>query len=202
LLRHGHSDRIVIVGESPQTIQAGAERVFGVQQVLAAQGLAVACTIPTPWSPQSAFAAVGAYLAAGERPSALICLSDRIAMGAYQACRDAGVLVPNDISIISFDDSDLAAWLQPQTDQCRRPAFRDGPARRRDPAVRAAGARGPTGPDDAPRAGLDRRSGTAPAGRSDPGNGPNPGGRAWPLTRDVPRRRSCGRCRRPPDWSR
>src|SRR6476659_5054480 len=30
LLGHGHTDRIVIVGESPPTMQAGAERVFGV----------------------------------------------------------------------------------------------------------------------------------------------------------------------------
>ncbi len=32
LLRHGHTDRIVIVGDSPQTLQSAGDRVFGVQQ--------------------------------------------------------------------------------------------------------------------------------------------------------------------------
>jgi LacI family transcriptional regulator len=114
LLRHGHTDRIVIVGEQVPTVQAAAERVFGIQQVLAAFGLTAAATIRTAWSPDPAFAAVGGYLAGGPRPSALICLNDRIALGAYQACRDVGLAVPEDISVISFDDSDLALWLQPQ----------------------------------------------------------------------------------------
>ena len=48
LLRHGHTDDIVIVGETPPHIVAGGERrVFGIQQVLAGQGLALAGTIPT-----------------------------------------------------------------------------------------------------------------------------------------------------------
>ena len=40
LLRHGHTDRIVLVGETPTHMLAAAERLAGIQQVLAAQGLA------------------------------------------------------------------------------------------------------------------------------------------------------------------
>jgi len=126
LLRHGHTDCIVIVGESPPAVQAAAERVFGVHQVLAAQGLIAAATIPTAWAPAPAFDAVGAYLAECRRPTALICLNDRIAMGAYQACRDAGLSVPEDISIVSFDDSELAGWLQPQLTSVAVPHFEMG----------------------------------------------------------------------------
>ena len=74
-------------------------------------------------------------------------------MGAYQACRDAGLAVPEDISVVSFDDSDLAGWLQPQLTSVADPAFRDGSPSRRDPAVRAPAAGGSSGPDDAARAG-------------------------------------------------
>lgn len=126
LLRHGHTDRIVIVGDTPPTAQAAAERVFGVQQVLAGQGLVAAGIIPTEWLPESAFAAVRGYLAARPRPSALICLNDRIALGAYQACRDAGLAVPDDISIVSFDDSELASWLQPALSSVAVPHFEMG----------------------------------------------------------------------------
>ena len=44
----------------------------------------------------------------------MICLNDRIAMGAYQACAELKLAVPQNVSIISFDDSDLASWARPQ----------------------------------------------------------------------------------------
>ena len=126
LLRYGHTDRIVIVGASPPTVQAAAERVFGIQQVLAAHGLVTADIIDTGWSPEPAHAAVGGYLAEHPRPSALVCLNDRIAMGVYQACGAAGLVVPEDISVVSFDDSELASWLQPQLSSVAVPRFEMG----------------------------------------------------------------------------
>jgi len=41
----------------------------------------------------------------------LICLNDRIAMGCYQAIADCGLRIPDDVSVVSFDGSDLAGWL-------------------------------------------------------------------------------------------
>ena len=43
----------------------------------------------------------------------LICMNDRLAMGAYQALAEAGLRVPDDISVVSFDGSALAAWMRP-----------------------------------------------------------------------------------------
>ena len=126
LLRHGHTDGIVLVGESPAHIVAAVERRAGITDVMQAQGLELAGIIPTLWWPEPAYAAVRDYLAAGHRPSALICLNDRIAMGAYQACQHAGLSVPEEISIVSFDDSDLASWLQPQLTSVAIPHFEMG----------------------------------------------------------------------------
>jgi LacI family transcriptional regulator len=44
----------------------------------------------------------------------LICLNDRIAMGAYQALAAHGLRVPDDVSVVSFDGSELAGWLRPE----------------------------------------------------------------------------------------
>ena len=55
-----------------------------------------------------------AWLATRARPSALICLNDRVAMGTYQALAEHGLSVPADVSVISFDGSDLAGWLRPR----------------------------------------------------------------------------------------
>jgi len=126
LVRHGHSDGIVVVGETPPHILAATERLSGVQHVLQEQGLELAGAIATLWWPEPAFQAVRHYLAQGNRPSALICLNDRIAMGAYQACEEVGLSVPEDISVVSFDDSDLAGWLRPRLTSVAIPHFEMG----------------------------------------------------------------------------
>jgi LacI family transcriptional regulator len=69
----------------------------------------VACN----WWPESAFERFGALLDGGVRPAAAICVNDRVAMGVYQALALRGRRVPDDLSVVSFDDSDLAVWLHP-----------------------------------------------------------------------------------------
>jgi len=65
-------------------------------------------------------------LADGLEPRALICFNDRVALGTYQALREAGVAVPDDVSVISFDDSELAAWLRPQLTSIALPHYELG----------------------------------------------------------------------------
>ena len=110
----------------PAHIVAGTERLSGVQQALAEQGLTLADSVETSWWPEPSYLAVAEFLTGGNRPSAFICLNDRIAMGVYQACQEAGLLVPHDISVVSFDDSDLARWLRPQLTSVAIPYFEMG----------------------------------------------------------------------------
>lgn len=44
---------------------------------------------------------------------ALLCMNDRLAFGAYQALADHGLSVPRDVSVISFDNDELASYLRP-----------------------------------------------------------------------------------------
>jgi len=62
-------------------------------------------------------------LATGTRPTAIVCLNDRVAFGAYQALAEATLAVPADVSLLSFDDSDLASWLRPQLTSIAIPHF-------------------------------------------------------------------------------
>lgn len=113
LLRHGHRDRIVLVGERTAEATAGQDRSTGIREVLLAEGADLAGIIDCLWWPDHAYRAVAGYLAQGHRPSAFICLNDRVAFGTYQAIQEIGWVVPRDASVISFDDSDLAGWLRP-----------------------------------------------------------------------------------------
>lgn len=114
LIDAGHRHGIYLVGESPEYVIAGRERLDGITAELAAVGIKLAGQLPSLWWPDSGYQAVRGLLASGARPGALICLNDRIAMGAYQAITAADLQVPDDISVVSFDDSDLASWLRPQ----------------------------------------------------------------------------------------
>lgn len=106
---------IVVVGEeSTADALAGQERLQGVEARLDEEGAEVADRVSCTWDVAPAFDAVTAWLSAGGRASGLVCMNDRIAMGAYQALAHAGLSVPRDVSVVSFDNSELATWLRPR----------------------------------------------------------------------------------------
>lgn len=125
LLDAGHRDGIFFVGSLPPGItggpqwgglEAGAlpERRRGVDAELRRAGVELAGVLyPPDWEPEPSRKAVAELLRTGQMPRAFICANDRVAMGAYQALARAGLRVPDDVSVISFDDSDLAGWLEP-----------------------------------------------------------------------------------------
>jgi LacI family transcriptional regulator len=113
LLEAGHRDGIWLVGEPDERVIAGRERITGIRDVLGQAGVGLAGTVECSWWPESAFEQFGALLDGGSLPAAVICMNDRVAMGVYQALTARGRSVPADVSVVSFDDSDLAVWLQP-----------------------------------------------------------------------------------------
>ncbi len=126
LIDHNHRDGIVMVGEHTAQAVAGEERLAGIREVLTANGTDLAAVVECLWWPDPAYRAVTAFLAAGRRPSAFICLNDRIAFGVFQAVQELGWRVPHDVSVISFDDSDLAGWLRPALTSVAIPYFELG----------------------------------------------------------------------------
>lgn len=113
LLAAGVED-VWVLGEDPTPgSTAGPRRMTGIQAELAAHGLDVGGVLPCDWSVTEAFAATSRWLAGGGRAGGLICMNDRVAMGSYQALAEAGLRVPDDISVVSFDGSALAGWLRP-----------------------------------------------------------------------------------------
>jgi LacI family transcriptional regulator len=123
LLRAGHRRGIYLVGEVAEPVRPGRERRRGVAAALGEAGVELEGTIECTWWPESAYDAISTHLASGEVPRALICLNDRVAFGAYQALADAGLNIPGDVSVVSFDDSELARWLRPQLTSVALPYF-------------------------------------------------------------------------------
>jgi DNA-binding LacI/PurR family transcriptional regulator len=65
-------------------------------------------------------------LGAAERPTALIAGTDQLALGAIEAAREAGLRVPEDLSVVGFDDIPGAAWSQPGLTTVRQPLLEKG----------------------------------------------------------------------------
>ncbi|MFI7543508.1 LacI family DNA-binding transcriptional regulator [Actinoplanes sp. NPDC049599] len=123
----GHTTGIWLVGEVPAHAVAGRRRRAGVEEGLRAAGLRLAGRVPCAWWPQAARAALTDLFRAGwwdtARPTAVITMNDRTAMGVYQAVAAAGLTVPDDLSVISFDNSDIARWLDPELSSINLPYF-------------------------------------------------------------------------------
>jgi DNA-binding LacI/PurR family transcriptional regulator len=69
---------------------------------------------------------LAAALAAETRPTALLAGSDQLALAALETARDAGLVVPHDLSIVGFDDIPGAAWSVPALTTVRQPLLRKG----------------------------------------------------------------------------
>ena len=131
LLAAGCTDGIYVVGEDPSdTVVAGPARLEGVHAALGAAGVPLAGVVACEWAVTSAYDAVSAWLETSPSPQGLICLNDRIAMGAYQALADRGLVIPDDLAVVSFDGSELAGWLRPKLVVGRAALRGDGPAGR------------------------------------------------------------------------
>ncbi|MFC6023375.1 LacI family DNA-binding transcriptional regulator [Plantactinospora solaniradicis] len=120
LIEQGHRDRIALIGRNrlkerdPEVSLAPPARLRGIRDTLSASGAALyAEAFCSDWLPEHGYAAMRTLLRKPDRPSAVICMNDRLAFGAYQALGEAGLAVPDDISLVSFDDDPIAAWLRP-----------------------------------------------------------------------------------------
>src|SRR5206468_4996710 len=52
-------------------------------------------------------------LARRERPTAIFCFNDEMAIGVYMTARRAGIRIPTDLSVVGFDDIRYAACMDP-----------------------------------------------------------------------------------------
>lgn len=70
---------------------------------------------------EGGYRAMVQQLSLAEPPSAIWCADDTLAVGAMAAAKDRGYTVPEDISIVGFDDTKIAAVLRPALTTVRQP---------------------------------------------------------------------------------
>jgi DNA-binding LacI/PurR family transcriptional regulator len=120
LLSLGHRQIGIIVSEPQQTL-----RLEGFRAALQAAGLPLEDEMIQQGHStlESGYAAARAFLAAPVRPTALFATTDWMALGAMEAILDAGLRVPQDISIVGLDDIVVSAHIRPPLTTVAVPKF-------------------------------------------------------------------------------
>lgn len=122
LLALGHR-RIGLI-KGPQGSPLTRERIAGYKDALREAGIT-----PVPellcrgnFTLQAGYDAAGQLLSCAERPTAIFCENDEMAIGAIQRIRQSGLRVPEDISVAGFDDIPFAAYCDPPLTTIAQPA--------------------------------------------------------------------------------
>lgn len=129
----GHRDvAVVLIAKHPGTPVdeergISARRLAGIRRGFAAAGAADASLriLSAPVSEEGGRAAFEA-LAEGPLPTAVMTMSDVTAIGIMNAAIDAGLRLPDDLSIVGFDDIPAAAWVAPRLTTVHQPIREKG----------------------------------------------------------------------------
>lgn len=118
LLDLGHATVHHLSG--PQRWYAARDRLAGWRAALTAHGRAEPPVIEGDWSAASGYAA-GRELARDDAVTAVFAANDDMAVGLIRALTEAGRRVPQDVSVVGFDDIPLAAYVTPPLTTVRQP---------------------------------------------------------------------------------
>ncbi len=123
LLGLGHK-RIAFVGALPDKVSRVRRRLEGYTRAIREQGEAARPEYILEFAPtlENGHLAMRRLLDLAQPPTAVFCACDMLAIGALTACREAGLRVPQDISIAGFDDVDFASHAWPPLTTVRVPA--------------------------------------------------------------------------------
>jgi LacI family transcriptional regulator len=109
----GHR-RIGFINGEPW-MDAAIDRLKGYKQALATADIAFDGTLVRngDWLPARGYEAARDLLTLPVRPTAILCGNDLMAIGAMEAASELGLRVPGDISIMGYDDQELARYTHP-----------------------------------------------------------------------------------------
>jgi LacI family transcriptional regulator len=111
LVQEGHT-RIGLVGWNPSSPPSIRQRKQGYLEAIRQNGLEP-YICESQLSREGGYAAVQKLLAGDRQVTALVCCNDETAIGAMNAIRSSGLRVPQDISLVGFDNIDSAAETNP-----------------------------------------------------------------------------------------
>jgi LacI family transcriptional regulator len=120
LLQLGH--RRIAFASGPDYYLPSQEKEAGWRSALTRAGIT-----PDGWVGHDDFSVEGGLrlgrrlLGLDERPTGIICSNDLIAIGVLQAAHEAGVRVPQELSVVGFDGIEASSWTNPPLTTIEQP---------------------------------------------------------------------------------
>ncbi len=126
LIQLGRRQIALVTG--PMEEDCSQDRAEGYRRALQEAGLPFDETLVVEgdWSAASGRDALLSFIEQGRLPEAVFAQNDRMALGVLSAARDAGISVPNRLSVIGVDDMPLASYFDPPLTTMRQDIPRIG----------------------------------------------------------------------------
>lgn len=114
LLEAGHRRIAHITGEL--WMDAARDRLKGYREALATADVPYDPELVAEgnWLPSAGYEATRALMSLPNPPTAIFASNDRMAVGVYEALKELGLRIPDDVSVIGYDDDEVARHLSPQ----------------------------------------------------------------------------------------
>ena len=127
LVRLGHR-RIAMLAGKFSFSDKSHHRWQGYQRCLAAHGIPYAPerVVQTQYTLENGREGIKALLSLRRPPTAVFCSNDFMALGAMQGAREAGVAIPEQLSVVGFDDMAISSYVHPGLTTVRQPAYEMG----------------------------------------------------------------------------
>ncbi|THV24432.1 LacI family DNA-binding transcriptional regulator [Glycomyces paridis] len=121
LIDLGHT-RIGFVGGPPGSV-FGRERLHGYREALETAGIRAEPDLAVwgRYDAETGGTAAAALLDLADPPTAVFAANDTMAIGALREARSRGLRIPQDLSLVGFDDTFSAAWTDPPLTTVRQP---------------------------------------------------------------------------------
>lgn len=126
LIRAGHRRIAYVNGEG--SMEAARHRLRGYRQALATADLPFDPELVRDgtWQPLSGYEATRELMALRTPPTAMFCANDLMAVGCYEALRELGRRIPDDVAVMGYDDREIARHLHPPLSTALLPHFEMG----------------------------------------------------------------------------
>lgn len=121
LVQHGH--RLIGLIEGPDGFRSARERRLGFEDAIKAAGLSLPRSLIARgnYTFETGVTAANRLFDLSPRPTAIFASNDEMAAGVVFAARERGITVPDDLSVIGFDDTPIAAHIWPPLTTVRWP---------------------------------------------------------------------------------
>ncbi|MDN4481214.1 LacI family DNA-binding transcriptional regulator [Demequina muriae] len=162
LFRLGHRRIGIVTG--PQGVRCSEDRLEGYRDAHRRHGIPLDPHLQDygDFMPASGLASARRMLGMSRRPTAIFAGTDQTASGVYTAARERHLRIPEDLSVVGFDDVILSEWLQPPLTTVRQPLEQMARAAIRAAAQIAYEGRAPSGRLELPTSLTLRASTSAP----------------------------------------